>query len=378
MHRSINAIPRAEWDKCFPGEAEGWAYHRAVEGAGLPGFEFRYLVVEESGTALAVAPAFMTEYNLGTTVQGASRSALERVAQVIGRLLTLRLLCIGSPLTDKCALGLTPALGVHRRQEVVALMLTALDRLARETGIGLLAAKDVAVDGLPSGVGEAFAQAGFSRLPSLPNAALYLPFEGEEDYLKSLSRSARRDVKRKLRTAGEVGIQVLRGREALGHVDELARLYDLQRSASSVDFDQFEALTPAYFRNVLSEEAMNPIVFLYSHGGRIVAFNLCYHSSQVFVDKFIGFDQGIAKDVDLYVLSWMTNVRYCLSHGIAALQTGQTGYAMKRRLGSALEPGWIFFRHRNPAVNLVLRLAGPLLAPARYDKSLGDSAEGAA
>jgi predicted N-acyltransferase len=336
----------------------------------LPSFSWLYLAAEENGRVIAVVPAFVTEYNLGTTVQGAWRNALSPLTRSLSGLLTLRLVCLGSPLTDKCQLGFAPRLASSRRAEVVDRLLAGLEQFAAEQSIGLLAAKDVAAEDLSSGVHEAFGRAGFSRQPSLPNAVLPLPYASEDEYLKSLSPGTRRDVRRKLKDAGKVRIDLKRGPQALDCVPEMQRLYDRQRSRSSVDFDQFETLTPAYFQNVLGNDAMNALVFLYSHDETLVAFNLCYHTGQLFIDKFVGFDEPGVAGLNLYVLSWMTNARYCLEHGIGCLQTGQTGYAMKRRLGSALQENWIYFRHRNAVVNGALRLASPLLAADRYDGTI--------
>ena len=97
----------------------------------------------------------------------------------------------------------------------------------------------------------------------------------------------------------------------------------------------------------------------------------------MFIDKFIGFSLPLARTLNLYVLSWMTNVRYCLARGIPVLQTGQTAYAMKLRMGSELRDNWIYFRHRNPILNAILRLAGPLLAADRHDNVPARGSRGA-
>ena len=160
------------------------------------------------------------------------------------------------------------------------------------------------------------------------------------------------------------------GRQALELVPAFLRLYDAQRAHSDVDFEQFETLTPEYFRQVLLEH-VGALVFVYRDRSQdqrpIVGFNFCYHSAHVFVDKFFGLDQPRASELNLYVLSWINNVEYCIEQRIATLRSGQTGYPMKRRLGSRLVPSSLLFHHRNRGLNVVLRAAGPLLAADRYD-----------
>ena len=56
VHDRLEAIGAAEWDACFPGEAEGYAYLRAVERAEIPGFQLFYVTVREAGHVIAAAP----------------------------------------------------------------------------------------------------------------------------------------------------------------------------------------------------------------------------------------------------------------------------------------------------------------------------------
>ena len=370
VHRTIHDIVPTEWNDCFPGDPEGWAYYRAIEESGLADFSWAYLATREGDRVIAVAPAFITSYKLDTTIQGGLRTVLQPVLRVFGRLLTLRLLCLGSPHADRCHLGFAPGLPAARRGEIAGLLLATLDSCAAAEGIGLIAAKDLAKPDLASGVHVAFAKAGFSRQPSLPNALLALPPGDEDGYLRSLSQAARRDVRRKLKAVARVQVEAHRGLEAIVLIPRIMQLYEAQRERSSVDFDQFETLTPEYFRAVLTRLADTAVVFVYSHEGRIIAFNLCYHSQEVFVDKFIGLELPLARTLNLYVVSWMNNVRYCLGRGIPVLQSGQTAYAMKLRLGSHLRANWIYFRHRHPIVNFALRMAGPLLAADKHDPEL--------
>ena len=117
---------------------------------------------------------------------------------------------------------------------------------------------------LAPGVGEAFATASFTRQPSLPNARLTLS-GGEDAYLASLSPAARRDVRRKLKGPSLVRVEERRGQAALELVPQIVALYEAQRNRSGVDFDQFETLTPAYFRGVLERLGDTAVVFVYLH-----------------------------------------------------------------------------------------------------------------
>ncbi len=375
--RTIRAISRDAWQDCFPGEPEGWAYYCAIEASDFAAFSWVYFVARERDRVLAVVPAFVTDYPLETTLQGPWRAILRPLFARLGALLTPRMLCLGSPLADACHLGFAAGVPTARHRELTEALLKHAAEFADAHAIGLVAAKDVGEKALSHGVGEAFSAAGYARQPGLPNTALVIPDGGEAAYLASLSPAVRKDVRRKLRRSDLVRIDRRRGTEALPFVQQMNQLYNAQRERSAADYGSFETLSEAYFRQVLVELGDAAVVFFYSHQNRLIAFNLCFEGKGVLIDKFIGFAMPESRALNLYVLSWMTNLRYCAQRDIPVLQAGQTAYAMKLRLGAQLQPSWLHFRHRNRAANAALRFAAPLLAADRHDRDLRRATSGA-
>ena len=47
--RSLSHTPRQAWDRLFGGALEGYDYLRAIETAGLAGFEWRYMLARRGG-----------------------------------------------------------------------------------------------------------------------------------------------------------------------------------------------------------------------------------------------------------------------------------------------------------------------------------------
>lgn len=370
LHHDIDAIDRGAWDACFGGDPESWDYHRAVARAGIAGFSWMFPAVRHQGRVVLAAPAFATTYRLDTTVQGWLKAALAPFA----RWLSLRLFCLGSPAADRCHLGFAPDLSAAERACALGVLLDGFAAAAAEAGAGLLALKDLAdEDWRRPEIHAVLVRAGYRAEASLPNAMLDLGMGDEERYLAGLSKATRKDVRRKLRASmPRMRIDLHRGEAALGMVDAMMALYDVQRARSGVDFEQFEALSPAYFANVLTGLGERALVFSYWYGDDLAGFNLCLAGDTMLIDKFIGLRDDLARELDLYVVSWMVNVRHCLAHGIARLQTGQTAYAMKTRMGSRLEPRWLVFRHRSRLINAMLGLVAPLLAADRWDGDLED------
>ena len=199
-------------------------------------------------------------------------------------------------------------------------------------------------------------------------AVLDLAFDSEEAYLASLSSTTRKDIRRKLKGAKQVRTE--RRSSIAGIEHEIVALYDETRQQSEFDYGDFEKLSPDYFRDVLTNLGDRSVIMLYWLGDELIGFNLLFVGADRVIDKFIGMRYPLAREHNLYVLSWMTNVRFCLERGIAKLQTGQTAYAAKLRLGSRLEKSWMCFKHRGRVINTVFRTFGPLIAFDRMDPDL--------
>lgn len=359
---TITGIDRAEWDRCFPGELEGWAYYAAVEHAGLDGFDLLYFTLRQDGTLIAAVPAFTTTYRLDATVQGCWKRVTERLARCLPRLLAIDLLALGSPVGEICHLGFAPNVPVNERPTLLASLLAEMAAEAERRGIGLMAIKDAAVAD-PAWV--ALPGAGFRRFPGLPTAFLPLPFADRGAYLDSLSSATRKDLRRKLKAAAAVRI------EWRDRIDDIApqvmALYEETRARSDL---QLERLDVGYFTGILAAMPGRASCVLYWLGEELAGFNFVLHDRDRLIDKFFGTREGLDRKVNLYHLSWLENVRYCLEAGVPTYQSGQALYREKLRLGSSLSLNYLWFRHRNRTVDAILGLVSRFVRPDRFDADL--------
>jgi predicted N-acyltransferase len=346
---SVAAFAKEDWNRCFPDELEDWDYYRAVEDAGITGFRWRYFVVTDGTRPIAAVPAFVTVYRLDTTVQGALKRLTGGLTRRFPKLLSIPLVCLGSPVTEACHLGF------------LAILVDALTDFAREQRIGLLAIKDVRVD---DAILWEQALAGFSRMAGLPTATLPLPFASFDEYLRSLSAGTRKDMRRKLRSESALRIE---SRTSIDDVmDRVMVLYEETLARSDL---QFERLPAAYFSNVLERMPGRAHCLLYWHDADLLAFNLLLQSPSRVIDKFIGTGQ-LARAHNIYFLSWMENVHRCIAARVPLYVSGQAGYAVKVRLGSTLALNWSYFRHLNPVLNLILRAVAHLVRLDRFDPEI--------
>jgi predicted N-acyltransferase len=356
VHRSLADIGRDRWDACFSAALEGFDYLQAVEAAGLPGFEWRYVLVEAGGQPVAAAPGFISDYALDTTLTPLGRNAIAAVRRIAPRAFTLRLGSLGSPCTEDVGLGFAPQLDDLGRRGALGALVSAFQADALASRCGLLAIKDTPQP--DADLWDAVARPmGFRPVAGLPIAHLDIDFPDLETYLARLSPGVRRDMRRKLRALDRISVEVRDNLDGLE--DAVLALYADTRARAQM---QFEDLTPAYFTGVLEKMRGRALCVLYRAEGRLLAANLLLHDRDTLLDKFFCMDAARGRPLNLYFVSWFTNLRLCLEHGCTRYQSGQAGYANKLRLGSRLTATDMRFRHRNPLINQALQWAAPLLS----------------
>lgn len=353
---SIDELDRASWERCYAGCVEGYDYYRAIEKAGIDGFSFGWFAVEQGCTVVAAAPVFFTKYDLATTAQGTVAAVLSALRHWIPGGLRLRLSCLGSPETETCDFGFDQDFSAEQCNSLLEVMLNAWSEHAAKHGISLLGIKDISqVD--YDRYGGILLRHRYTPVASLPTAYLAVDFDSTEEYLSRLSHATRKDMRRKLRRRNEVRVEFA---DRLDDVlVELMEMYSETRARSDW---QFETLSGDYFENLKAGLGDAALVVLYYSGRQLIGANLLLVNEDTLLDKFFVMRSDPGRDLNLYFISWFTNIDLCLQRGLRFYLSGQAAYEAKLRLGCKLQRNWLFFRHSNIAVNWFLRLAAPLLA----------------
>lgn len=359
VRADLRAIEREQWDACFPGEAEGYDYLLAVERSGISDFAFRYVIGSTNGRIVAAMPAFLTRYGLETTLDSRRlRDMVMRLRRLWSDFLMLPLACLGSPCTETGYPGFHPDVSVAHRRDLFGRLLATFETYALAAGCSLLALKDIPKP-LPDGLTEAIAARGYAEMAGLPTAMLDIDFPDLDGYFARLSAATRKDLRRKLRARQRVRVE---RRADLGPYQERAmELYSQTRERSDW---QFEDLTLAYFEGMLTGMPGRSFVTLYFVENELLATNFLIRNERTLIDKFFCMDVEKGRLFNLYYLSWVYNVEYCIREGLVRYQSGQAYYDNKVRLGSRLGANNMFFRHSNPVAQRALRLAAPYLAIA--------------
>lgn len=361
FHRSVEDLGESAWAACFPDEIEDFNYHRALEMAPVPGFDTGWYAVTSRGVLAGAAPVFSTSYDLATTAQGMTARLLKAAQRWVPGRLTLRLSCLGSPVTEYCPIGLHPSLGREQRQLVMVALVDYWTQHANGQGATVQGIKDVRETDKGQ-FDEVFSSQGFHSIASLPSAYLPVTFGDKAGYFDRLSAATRKDMRRKLKLSSVIDIEFTSDASAV--IDDVMAMYRETRARSDWAFEDVPA---QYFLEVLAHKPETAVLALYRCEGRLVGANLLLQNDRQLLDKFFVARAADTRAHNLYFLSWFANVERCLQCGLDVYVSGAAGYETKLRLACRLEPNWIYFRHRSTMIHALLRAVSPWLAVPQPD-----------
>ncbi len=184
-----------------------------------------------------------------------------------------------------------------------------------------------------------------------------IDFESIDEYLSRLSRSRRRDIRRKLRSRHDLEVDILpTGSACFSDDATLDAFYALYLRVFDQSEIKFDLLSAAFFRAVLQDANSGGRMFVYRHQGRMIGWNLCFEHAGMLIDKYIGLEYPASREHNLYAVSWIENLAYAHCHSLRCYVAGWTDPEVKVALGAKLT----FTQHavyvRNPLLRAILRL----------------------
>jgi hypothetical protein len=357
VHPGVDAIAQADWKRLFPGDPESWSYYRSGDQAPPPGFSLGAISVRYEDRIVAAATLFRTVYRFDTSFQGRMRRIGDWLYKRAPALVSMRVMGLGSPLTDHCHIGFHPDLTAQQRDEVLTALLDGLSAQAKREKVPLLAAK--ALTSVQSEALEpVFKQRAFTRVTSIPVVMLSLPFRNEARYFSSLPPRTASYLRRKFRPLEKLRIEYRTS--IAGLEEEINTLYRATLAQSPVDYGEFGHVHEEHFSKVLANMGDKAQVMLTWLDGELLSFQLFVVGERDIVAKCIGMRYPQAKDYNLYFINWLMMIRFALEHDKSRICMGGTTYHTKMLFGGVIEKRWIHFRFRNPIRNAIL----PWLAPA--------------
>ena len=194
--------------------------------------------------------------------------------------------------------------------------------------------------------GEVFKK--FNRVPCPPCARLPINFNSLEEFVARLSRAARKDLRRKMRVSNEV--RVVRSRDISPFLDRIYKLYLETVARGPLAFGVHNRV----FFEKFCERVPDAEYTLYFVQEDLAAFNLLVAKQEAMGDKYFCMDYELGRKYNLYVLSWLENVRCCVERKIPLYHAGQGAEKTKAYLGATFIPSFILFKHRQPVMDRFL------------------------
>jgi predicted N-acyltransferase len=353
----------AEWKRAFDTRCKDHRYYEIIEETLENGFEHYYLLLEDhSGCVRAVQPLFLVRQNLVEGVPGKIRSMVDFVRKKFPRFLTMRVLMVGCAGGE----GHLGACSPEDEKWVAESLHASLDIIARQKNASLIVLKDFRSKYRATLSG--FSSDGYARVPSMPLTQLALNYANFDEYLATLGKATRKNLRRKFRKterAPKIELEIVT--DITPYIDEIYPLYLQVHERSTL---KFETLTKDYFRSLGREMPERARFFIWRQLGKIVAFSSCLVHGDTIYDDCLGLDYNVALDLHLYFYTLRDVISWSLQQQLKYYCSNPLNYDPKLHLGCRLVPLDLYVRHTAPALNPIFRRAVKYLEPTRHDPVL--------
>ncbi len=351
------------WHEAFRDQCKDHRFYELISATLANDFDYFFLILEDSDRQVrAIQPLFFLRQNLTEGVTGPLRAAIDRIRRKFPRFLTLKTLMVG------CAAG-EGHLGACQAEDapwVAEALHGCLTDFARAKRAPLVVLKDFSAryrEPLSS-----FSRNGYTRIASMPMTRLSLRHRDFEEYLQSLGKATRKNLRRKFRKTAQSAPITCEVRSDVTPV--IGEIYPLYLQVHERSRLHFEKLTPEYFCRLGREMPERTRFFVWRQKGRVIAFSLCLVHEGTIYDDYLGLDYGVAFDLNLYFYTLRDIITWALAQGLHSYCSSPLNYDPKLHLGCELVPLDLYVRHTGALLNPLFRHALRFLQPTRHDPVL--------
>lgn len=370
---SMADLDRGDWERLFGDACEGYDYFVACEQAPPENFRFYAVAVFEGERLVAGAPLFRLALQLDHLFEGRLRTVVGVLQRLWPGGIKIPVIGVGSPHADELPLAIDPGLDEQQRKAVLQALDKGLMQHVRESGAQVVLLKNL-TPGHRKWMHGDLERTGFAAMATLPIAKLAVA-GSDEAYIQSLSANMRSNIRRKIKRAASIRVEI---RDTIEGVEEdVARLREATKARAKADYGDFAEVSADYYRAVMSRPGSGARLMLYWLEDRLVGFAIALTRPGRLKEKYTGLRYPEALEYGVFFLNWMTMLRLARESGVEEFHSGETTYVTKQRLGCSFERSWIYLKHRNGLINWILRWLSPLLAMDQTDpdlKELGDKA----
>jgi len=351
------------WREAFLDQCKDHRYYELIGTTLTDNFDYFFLVLEDkAGQVRAIQPLFFVRQNLTEGVAGPIRATVDRIRRKFPRFLTMKALMVGSTAGE----GHLGACRPEDAEWVAEALHSCLKVFAREARASLVVLKD-----FPARYRAPlrnFSANGYTRIASMPMTRLSLHYRNFDEYVASLGKATRKNLRRKFRkTAQSAPIQCEVLTDVTPVIDELYPLYLQVHERSKL---RFERLTPEYFCRLGREMPERTRFFVWRQEGKAIAFSLCLVHDGTIYDEYLGLDYRVAFDLHLYFYTMRDIITWALAQGLHSYCSSPLNYDPKLHLGCELVPLDLYVLHTGALLNPIFRHALRFLQPTKHDPVL--------
>lgn len=346
VYPRTNILSKDEWTELFPTLPDSAEMINLIQRSGFDGFNFHSIIVRQGDKPILLLPLFETNYNISRMMDKGPRKIFNTLAGWMPNLLCPKVLGVGFVEGEWGQIGFNRSIDTKTLDLAWDMALNALDALA-----SALSADIISYASFNAESGESIPThkiKGFTAIPGLPCARLQIKFNTLDDYLNSLSSSMRKDLRRKMREASAV--KIIRTSNIKPYLETIYQFYLKLVERSNLVFGIHR---PSFFEHVC-ELVPGAEYILYFTDGKLIGFKLNIVKPDSMIDKYFAMDPVLGRKYNLYFISWIENIRYCIENKIPLYHAGQAEEDIKSRLGTEFAPSVILFKHNNPYIHWLL------------------------
>ncbi len=203
---------------------------------------------------------------------------------------------------------------------------------------------------------------GYNRFEVEPNFEMNLPTDWQnfEDYLAALSSKYRMRAKRAFKKLGAIKSLDFDAVLVETHAQTIHDLY--RQIAEKSDFNLVD-LPVGYFPELKKSLGEAFILRGYFLGNKLVGFCSAIKNGDVLEAHFLGYDEELNAEHQLYLNMLFDLVRMGLDAKTRLINFGRTAHEIKSSIGAEARDMFLYLKHENFLLNRVLLYALPLLSP---------------
>ncbi|MEW6171321.1 MAG: GNAT family N-acetyltransferase [Candidatus Omnitrophota bacterium] len=358
---TINDIDSLLWDEFFDYQIENrYFYFKTLEESEKNKVKFYYILFYKETRIIAIVPLFILSFPIDISVQGYFKKITEMLKKVFPRLLNIKTVFIGN-INNNGGIGIDK--NISNIELLFKKIIVEINKIAKEEKALLINFKDFSVK-----YANIMKKNGFSCIESYPNTKLEIKFKNIEEYLKNLSHATRYDMRRKIKQYSQLPPLNLEIKNNCSCDIDL--IYELYLNTVKNNDLIFEIISKDFFINLTKNMPKETFFFIWKLNGKIVSFEVSSIINNTMLAHYIGFDYEILYKYNLYFITFLDRMDWCIKNNIRYLKSGGFGYEPKKRLKFDFERNFFYMKPCNRILEPFFKLGLLFFKPENQDKDL--------